>query len=632
MNNQNNDATLKDSQNRTDVPDNVSRETNTKNSIYEKQKQKKAELDVVRRKGSISDDDPFDNNNPTYRELYRSFRVNNLSISESCYNALYLRCYDNYYSSGVPVKNKYKNIYAHPSAWFKNTHHMWKHNKWSLAVKLLEIIPATSRLVAKIGSGFKSIRNRFKKAIGNGRPLGRAISTLVTTTAVIGTLAIFGVWMNQFADNMKKTPAFKLYINGEYAGDILSLSEAENAKMTVEQTVSRNCKTAYSFEQEITYEPTKIDKGTNLSKNSVIHAFQQAAHSEMKEGYGLYLYDTLLVVAEDETWLTDSIDEITHIYVSEFVAINEKTTGGNVGSNLRIVPGLYMEEQFSTHDEIRSMFSLNTTQEDKATVLTMDAMPENIATVDKTPVTLPGGSTGTATDIGANNDTEEHLHIIPLKQTKTTLQTFEEYIPFDETVKFDDTLPETKRIITKRGKKGIRVAIYNVVTDGENEISRELISEKVIAEPSTQIVTQGTRPLTEYEEKTRSTGTYILPSTGSITSRYGWRSWGSYNEFHKGTDFDDDNGTKIVAADGGEVIQARNKGDGYGLCILIEHDDGTITRYAHCSVMHVSEGDRVAQGEHIGEIGATGWVTGSHLHFEVIKDNQTVNPGNYLPL
>ena len=169
--------------------------------------------------------------------------------------------------------------------------------------------------------------------------------------------------------------------------------------------------------------------------------------------------------------------------------------------------------------------------------------------------------------------------------------------------------------------------------DGDNELSRELIEEREISKPVTQLVTQGTRPLTEYEEQTKSTGTYILPAVGRITSNYGWRSWGDYNEFHKGVDFDDTNGqTKIVASDGGIVKQARDTNNGYGLCILIEHDDGTVTRYAHCSMVHVAEGDRVAQGEHIGEIGETGWVTGSHLHFEIIKDGQIVDPGDYLPI
>ena len=632
MDNQNKDVNPQEQNRRTDVPENVSRETSQKNSIYEKQRQKKPELDVVRRKGSISDDDPFDNNNPTYKELYRSFRANNLSVTESCYNALYLHCYDNYYSSGVAVKDKYRGIYAHPSAWFKNTHHMWKHNKWSLAVKLLETVPATKRFFSKIGKGAQSVKNGFRNTFESGHSLRTAVGTFVATAAIVGTVALVGVGASQYSDNFKKIPAFKLYINGNYEGDILSITEAQNAKMAIEKDVSISCKAHYSFDHEITFEPTKIKKGSNLTKESIAKVFRETAHGEMKQGHGLYLYDTLLIVVEDEAWLKDSLDEIRTKYVAqELITSDEITTGANVGGDLRIVSGLFLEEQFSTYEETRAMFSLDSNEESE-TALMNDEIPETITTGDKTPVTLPGSSPGTATDIGKNDDTTALEHIIPLKQTKTTIQTVEEYIPFDETVRYDDTLPLTRRIITRPGKKGLRIAIYNVETDGDNELSRELIEEREISKPVTQLVTQGTRPLTEYEEQTKSYGKYILPSVGSITSHYGWRSWGDHNEFHKGIDFDDNNGTKIVAADGGEIIQASDRNNGYGLCIMIEHDDGTITRYAHCSLIHVNVGDRVAQGEHIGEIGATGWVTGSHLHFEIIVGGQTVDPSDYIPI
>ena len=136
--------------------------------------------------------------------------------------------------------------------------------------------------------------------------------------------------------------------------------------------------------------------------------------------------------------------------------------------------------------------------------------------------------------------------------------------------------------------------------------------------------------MTEDEKLKRSTGTYIYPSQGELSSGHGWRTWGKYNEFHKGIDLRSDKGLVLVASDGGEVIQAKDRGDGYGLCILIKHDDGTITRYAHCSALHVEVGQRVAQGEYIADMGATGQVTGVHVHFEIIKDGVTVNPLEYL--
>ena len=155
--------TSKGDQKQTNVPKDVSRETLEQSPIYKKEQAKKQDLDKVRKKGNIVDDDPFDFNNPPLRELYKTFRSNGLSVIESGFNALYLWCYDNYYSSGVPIRQKYRNIYAHPLYWFKNTHGMWQHNKWSVAVRILEIVPSISRAAEKIKNSRKTFRENFWK-------------------------------------------------------------------------------------------------------------------------------------------------------------------------------------------------------------------------------------------------------------------------------------------------------------------------------------------------------------------------------------------------------------------------------------------------------------------------------------
>ncbi|MBR4852245.1 MAG: M23 family metallopeptidase, partial [Clostridia bacterium] len=70
----------------------------------------------------------------------------------------------------------------------------------------------------------------------------------------------------------------------------------------------------------------------------------------------------------------------------------------------------------------------------------------------------------------------------------------------------------------------------------------------------------------------------------------------------------------------------------YGLVIIIKHEDGSETRYAHCSTIKVEVGEVVEQGQIIGNIGDTGFVTGPHLHFEIRFDGQTVNPLEYVRL
>ncbi len=121
---------------------------------------------------------------------------------------------------------------------------------------------------------------------------------------------------------------------------------------------------------------------------------------------------------------------------------------------------------------------------------------------------------------------------------------------------------------------------------------------------------------------------YIWPSSGILTSGYGWR-WG---RMHRGIDIAGPIGTPVVAAAPGVVSYARWNDGGYGNLVEIEHPDGSLTLYAHNDRILVSEGQKVAQGDQISEMGTTGRSTGPHLHFEVHPNDQgAINPMAVLP-
>lgn len=121
---------------------------------------------------------------------------------------------------------------------------------------------------------------------------------------------------------------------------------------------------------------------------------------------------------------------------------------------------------------------------------------------------------------------------------------------------------------------------------------------------------------------------YIWPAKGVFTSGYGPR-WG---RMHRGIDIAGPVGTPIVAAAEGEVISAGWNSGGYGNLVKIRHFDGTITLYAHNSKIHVRRGQFVQQGQHIANMGSTGFSTGPHLHFEIHPQGQkAVNPLALLP-
>ena len=98
---------------------------------------------------------------------------------------------------------------------------------------------------------------------------------------------------------------------------------------------------------------------------------------------------------------------------------------------------------------------------------------------------------------------------------------------------------------------------------------------------------------------------------------------------HDGLDYSARAGTPILASGSGTVVFAGAR-SGYGNTIEIDHGDGLVTRYAHMSQFSVANGATVTQGQRIGAVGATGNVTGAHLHFEVLRNGRAQNPRTYI--
>ena len=190
---------------------------------------------------------------------------------------------------------------------------------------------------------------------------------------------------------------------------------------------------------------------------------------------------------------------------------------------------------------------------------------------------------------------------------------------------------ERLRIPTRKG-------IFYKVKRGDNlsKISRRYkISVKSIQKenkinahrirPGDQIFLPGAQPLppVRYKYKNR----FIWPVKGRITSRYGWRRHplSRNRHFHQGIDIGAKQGTRIRAAAKGVVIHSGKSG-GYGRLIILRHNQGYLSAYAHCSKIYVKKGTVVKQGQMIARVGASGLATGSHLHFEIKRYQKNLNP------
>jgi murein DD-endopeptidase MepM/ murein hydrolase activator NlpD len=116
-----------------------------------------------------------------------------------------------------------------------------------------------------------------------------------------------------------------------------------------------------------------------------------------------------------------------------------------------------------------------------------------------------------------------------------------------------------------------------------------------------------------------------------MASGFGYRSdpFTKVTKFHYGMDFTAPTGTPIYASGNGIVLKADNSAAGYGNHIRIDHGYGYVSLYAHLYKFNVSVGQLVRRGELIGFVGSTGRSTGPHLHYEIFKDGERINPMNF---
>lgn len=217
--------------------------------------------------------------------------------------------------------------------------------------------------------------------------------------------------------------------------------------------------------------------------------------------------------------------------------------------------------------------------------------------------------------------------VIPLTKPLLTVVTYEENdikeeIDFPVDYEIDDDLYVDKEEIKIAGEKGNVERRVKVKRENGIEVEQVILYENLIKEPVTQIVAKGTKPI----PLGTATGSFITPSRGRISSPFGPR-WGS---FHGGIDIAARIGEPIKASDGGIVIHSSYNNGGYGYMVDIDHGNGYVTRYAHCSKIYVENGEKVNKGDVVAAVGNTGRSTGPHLHFEVRKNGKPQNPQDYL--
>lgn len=164
-------------------------------------------------------------------------------------------------------------------------------------------------------------------------------------------------------------------------------------------------------------------------------------------------------------------------------------------------------------------------------------------------------------------------------------------------------------------------------------------SERELAKQSEQLGKFITKTVKDEPKTTtvKTSGGFLRPVSGPITSPFGSRVHPIFKRtiFHTGVDLGMPMGAKVKASNSGKVIYVGWYG-GYGKVVIIDHGKvngvPVTSLYAHLSSYNVSNGSSVYKGQIIGNVGATGYATGPHLHFEMRENGKPVNPSKYAPI
>ncbi|RKJ32418.1 M23 family metallopeptidase, partial [Butyricicoccus sp. 1XD8-22] len=209
----------------------------------------------------------------------------------------------------------------------------------------------------------------------------------------------------------------------------------------------------------------------------------------------------------------------------------------------------------------------------------------------------------------------------PLVNVQVVLEKLKrEKIDYEKIIEQDENMYKGEQVVKQEGSFGKKEVSY-LITEVNGQVEEKAVTNEVILEePVDHIVKVGTKVISS-----RGTGDFAWPTNGGyISSTMGTR-WG---EFHRGIDIARPSNYNIKAADNGVVTAAGWDGT-YGYRIIINHNNGYETLYAHLSRIDVNIGQVIPKGSVIGIMGSTGNSTGTHLHFEVHKNGAIVNPLAY---
>ncbi len=443
------------------------------------------------------------------------------------------------------------------------------------------------------------------------RAVGRSINFIAPLIAIIGLVTIISASRNY-------KMGVKVELEGQEVGVLASESDFERLKTDVSEFISKITGTEYSVEAVPTFSSAVYS--TNSGDASRIRdALLGSATDVIVNSSGISVDGEIIAVNDDIEGLNDILNKKLEAEMPQ----DGENSRTEFIEKVSVVSGFMPKNKEAGLPEIKELANSVKNQDMFYTVKDDDTMGKIAVAVGmkyKDLMALNPDVVPTKLRPGQQVKIRASMPLISVKVITTI--TYEEEIAY-KTVKVEtDSLYKNQTKTITPGAKGVAEVTAEVTFINGVETSRTELSKTVKKEPVSLEMYVGTKAL----PTTAATGSFRRPvASGYIISS----DYGARRGTHTGVDFACNRGTPIMAADGGTVVQASWNG-GYGLSIVIDHGNGIKTRYAHCSAIYVSSGQKVAKGQTIAAVGSTGNSTGPHLHFEVIVNGSFRNPWNYI--
>ncbi len=461
------------------------------------------------------------------------------------------------------------------------------------------------------------------------------VTTIAASTITLGAVAVHA------SENSLLGTVYHVYLNGERVGAVDDKEQLDKALEAKVESVQKDHKDLeLSVGEQVTVVPEKVFRPSAENKETIDTVMEQVEVKASASVLTIEGEEVALLKNEEEAEKVMELLKLEFVSEKDLKALEER-----------------QENQESKLPELKENESrlLDLTIKEKVSYSDKNVDPKNVVSVkeavelikkgkkqaDKYEVQA-GDSLG---DIAEKHDlsSEELLEMNPDIAMDTLLKVGKvlnvsakkpylnivvkqevsknEEVPYEQEVVEDKELPKGETKVKQQGENGEKNV--RTITTKENgmTIKTEVTHEETLKEPVKHIVVKGTKVI-----PSRGSGSLAWPAVGGyISSKMGHR-WG---KMHKGIDIARPSDRTIKAADNG-VVESAGWDGGYGNKVVINHQNGMKTTYAHLDSISVSVGQTVSRGGKIGVMGTTGQSTGVHLHFEVYQDGKLKDPMQYL--